>query len=942
MRECIRKMIDTKPLSSISYRLISSNLKTQEDIGCYQDVKQQVKNLWGVLPDKFANVKKQVIPVQGKPWKAWTKNQKAFQNSSLYKNQSVAGAIQKEMIEERKKQVELCQKIDPFMKTFIDCLEDFVESENNCHVFVMLVKDLLDGRSRQVLPHFKSQYLFDWCSLKLAKEQQTKQIVIDNLLAKAQQSEKELSEASFGFEHLCRELAQMFEALSECTILPTDQQKYVNILPKMAARLLLMGQPFELMDGDVTNVPMLATFVVGLGDIIIVNVKGENTTEVKDVLQIVVHAFLRLRLANRKSILKQRCIFAHQNVPAQDAIEKMRHGRQKFIETLDLMTKEAAVQEKIVDIQTFNQVIQLDIEKDIWYFSDLWRGDPPMAPANPGYSETVADALTAITERLIIDRETYLTITDTVTRIQDLWSGILTDDFVFSFRNSLEFKAYNDMERYYHSLTWRLEQSVQEFLKLSRLVNDAVQEATKEINSFIRNNGLKDIMIQWQQGKQMKFKFFGEELITLAKLDVFNFIEESKVKKKRLADMTLHEHEINRQAELIAVKMKGSFRNKDMIQQAFNKMWNGWISQFDTKASRHIRSIKEQIELLIHNRFPADVAYLKEVDQKILNMICDAFDDHNENKQNRYHFNLTNAFRACVCSHVKWYLSMFFETLDEKYNQKHSQKAVMEEEDGCNLYANFAKARIQNLFPKIAKAISEANEACKMENHETISQWIDFFVRIMNQNKIPISNDKMVHVKSRNVSKLDSFIEILKQQLEDIKNKVTSIFEKTREDTVLWDENPVPKIMLKLWGCSETCMFCKEPCINTDKDHVDRGHAHKCLQHRPQGIGGYNLEQTSKLCVAYCNHLVGTEQTYIWNRGAVDEERRKFREYKEHFPDWDIPHSLDKCQFWMWIMCKYKDELIEMYCADLSDIPESWPLITKQQALESLSVYMAD
>lgn len=78
----------------------------------------------------------------------------------------------------------------------------------------------------------------------------------------------------------------------------------------------------------------LATFVIGLGDITIINIKGENTAEIQDVLQIAVHAFLRLKLANEGLNLKQKCLFVHQNVPATDANDKMMHGRQKFVETL--------------------------------------------------------------------------------------------------------------------------------------------------------------------------------------------------------------------------------------------------------------------------------------------------------------------------------------------------------------------------------------------------------------------------------------------------------------------------------------------------------------------------------------------------------------------------------------------------------------------------------
>jgi hypothetical protein len=153
-------------------------------------------------------------------------------------------------------------------------------------------------------------------------------------------------------------------------------------------------------------------------------------------------------------------------------------------------------------------VIDFDSEENVSYFSDLWRGDPPMAPVNPGYSTRVAEVrnailfqrssiletvsvivrnvslshasrnkiafLTSATRvlypgftgaevrnailfRLACERDTFLTITDTVSRIDDLWKGILKDDFVHSFRNSLELKAYSSVEREYHRIIWELD-----------------------------------------------------------------------------------------------------------------------------------------------------------------------------------------------------------------------------------------------------------------------------------------------------------------------------------------------------------------------------------------------------------------------------------------------------------------------------------------------------
>nr|XP_033501545.1 interferon-induced very large GTPase 1-like [Epinephelus lanceolatus] len=54
----------------------------------------------------------------------------------------------------------------------------------------------------------------------------------------------------------------------------------------------------------------LATFVVGLGNMTLINIFGENPAEMQDVLQIVVQAFIRMKNVE----LSPSCVFVHQNV----------------------------------------------------------------------------------------------------------------------------------------------------------------------------------------------------------------------------------------------------------------------------------------------------------------------------------------------------------------------------------------------------------------------------------------------------------------------------------------------------------------------------------------------------------------------------------------------------------------------------------------------------
>ncbi|CAC5385551.1 unnamed protein product [Mytilus coruscus] len=150
---------------------------------------------------------------------------------------------------------------------------------------------------------------------------------------------------------------------------------------------------------------------------------------------------------------------------------------------------------------------------------------------------------------------------------------------------------------------------------------------------------------------------------------------------------------------------------------------------------------------------------------------------------------------------------------------------------------------------------------------------------------------------------------MLKEELPAIELKVVRCFSNIDSDTVQWKKNPVPHIMDNLWGCSEKCMFCKKPCMNTNKDHLADKFSHKCLQHRPNGIGGFRNSLTQKMVVDFCNYLVSTDRTYDFKSKNIKEEYKK---YKENFPDWDIPPNSDVSKYWMWVMCKYKDELTIM------------------------------
>ena len=75
----------------------------------------------------------------------------------------------------------------------------------------------------------------------------------------------------------------------------------------------------ELKDSKHDHDNELTTFVTGLGDVTLMNIKGENVSEIRDVLQIVVHDFLRMVIVNQNIQKHRTCVFVHQNMPAVNA-----------------------------------------------------------------------------------------------------------------------------------------------------------------------------------------------------------------------------------------------------------------------------------------------------------------------------------------------------------------------------------------------------------------------------------------------------------------------------------------------------------------------------------------------------------------------------------------------------------------------------------------------
>uniref|UniRef100_A0A671P534 VLIG-type G domain-containing protein n=1 Tax=Sinocyclocheilus anshuiensis TaxID=1608454 RepID=A0A671P534_9TELE len=162
----------------------------------------------------------------------------------------------------------------------------------------------------------------------------------------------------------------------------------------------------------------LATFVVGLANLTLINFFRENPAEMQDILQIVVQAFMRMK----KVRLNPSCVFVHQNVSDITAGEKNMEGRRRLQMKLDEMTKVTAKEEEC-DAECFSDVTEFDIQNDVKYFTQLWEGRPPMAPPNPNYCESIQELKETI---MAFQHQLLFLVRSSVRNLKSPLSGVST------------------------------------------------------------------------------------------------------------------------------------------------------------------------------------------------------------------------------------------------------------------------------------------------------------------------------------------------------------------------------------------------------------------------------------------------------------------------------------------------------------------------------------
>uniref|UniRef100_A0A803VYJ6 VLIG-type G domain-containing protein n=1 Tax=Ficedula albicollis TaxID=59894 RepID=A0A803VYJ6_FICAL len=603
--------------------------------------KAKAKELVDLLKkEKLSEIKSQLLPLQGKLWYRWCEKDKELTRLQEKGNKSIEhhrSQIEYEKKAIRRKQLEQAFPLNPLMKTFLGFLHaqpvdnslpwikaEAISQEINDssigleHLLreVGQIYELMDGDA-SYLPLRWVGAIFD----SLIERLGDKRVFVLSVLGIQSTGKSTLLNAMFGL--------QFNVSAGRCTrgafmqLIPVGEElqqdlgfDFVLVVDTEGLRAFERGKKQSLKHDN-----ELATFVIGVGNLTVINIFGENPAEMQDVLQIAVQAFLRMKKVN----LSPSCLFVHQNVGEATAKEQNMEGQRRLQEKLDEMTVVAAQQE-FCDVSSFSDVIGFDVKTHIHYFAHLWEGNPPMAPPNPTYSQNVQQLKSKILQAAKQHSQRgILKLSTLKDRIGDLWNALRHENFVFSFKNSLEIAAYRKLESAFSQWTWRLRSQVLHVQRRlnNKIQNRALQNVTrkyleglmqetsdaidKEVEKYFREENDHETLVQWKLSTELKLKELKETLLAETKRNCENLIELQKEQRKLDARKLEYEDELLRRSRELAVSLKGKSLSEKELKDNFTSVWNSWIAEVSCAAPTRERvDIDAEIEdvLLEHFREP--------------------------------------------------------------------------------------------------------------------------------------------------------------------------------------------------------------------------------------------------------------------------------------------------------------------------------------------------
>ncbi|XP_066530085.1 interferon-induced very large GTPase 1-like [Hoplias malabaricus] len=255
-----------------------------------------------------------------------------------------------------------------------------------------------------------------------------------------------------------------------------------------------------------------------------------------------------------------------------------------------------AAKEEACDAECFSDVIAFDIKNDVKYFAQLWEGSPPMAPPNPCYSENILELKKTIFYRSLECH--IITLSQLKDRIKDLWIALMNENFVFSFKNTLEISVYRKLEEQYGTWTWSLRSAMlniqdkfhtrinnKQLHKVEhKLLVTEMQETFEEVRKsmvcyFESESKEKDMMEQWRGRFEKKVEDLHDDLTQQAKRELDGIILQREACKNLEKQKSQYEAKLFEKSKELALSLRVNKDDEGEKKRQFDSLWETWVQE---------------------------------------------------------------------------------------------------------------------------------------------------------------------------------------------------------------------------------------------------------------------------------------------------------------------------------------------------------------------------
>ena len=434
----------------------------------------------------------------------------------------------------------------------------------------------------------------------------------------------------------------------------------------------------------------LATFVVGLSDLTIVNISMEAAVDVRNILQITVLALIRMQL----TFSRPKCIFVHQNVVDIMASLNLQETRESLVAFLNENTRSAAIYKHQTDkLTNFNDVIDFDPHQDVWYFPGYLEGTQAMAWVSENYSKQAQKLRQYILESNCGERRRFQTVGEWALKLESIWLCVLKEDFVFHYKNVKEindhfeldsvlagwsFQFSNEMCQWASAAINRLSNCGSDDLSgvwrevqegLATVCQTALRERESEIiQEYFESSLKKQSFNKWRDWSVEFFARTRTQEQQRVQTECFNFHathlnlqlmkQHFETTKRFLSDKV---REVFEQVK----KESRSFESQEVINEMFEEEWNNWISNVPSCVSipRLESDIQGDIKTIL-----ITTPCLQAIKSEDKVNLCEAISDYTtmysiEFELGKHHFTVTNNADG-ILEMIKRPYNTFFQLLE--------------------------------------------------------------------------------------------------------------------------------------------------------------------------------------------------------------------------------------------------------------------------------------